>query len=70
MPKIGRTRHAILMTRSETWTSLAVRIECDENADFCINRCPHADGKCNGECKEFIAYRRERRGKREKASNQ
>lgn len=27
-----------------------------EYADFCLNKCPHADEECNGSCAEFRAF--------------
>lgn len=46
------------MTRFDTWTTTEPDIKSGIIADFCINRCPHADTPCNGDCPEMKEFRK------------
>ena len=58
MPKMGDKRRAISMTRSDTWTTVEPCIISEESADFCLNRCPHKDKPCKGDCPEMKDFRK------------
>lgn len=57
MPRISSKRRAILMTRSDTWTTSTPNIKSDENADFCLNRCPNKETPCDGYCIEYKQFK-------------
>ena len=63
MPRMSNTRRAISMTRSDTWTTTIPSIKSDEEADFCLNRCPHKEKPCNGDCPEIKEFRKTHRRK-------
>lgn len=64
MPRIGCKSVAILMTRSDTWTSTEYKSEnTDLFADFCINRCPQKETPCKGDCDEMKAFRKANRNR-------
>ncbi len=62
MPKIGCKSRAISMTRSDTWTSTEYKPNTsDLFADFCVNKCPHKEIPCKGDCDEMKAFRKANR---------
>ena len=64
MVKAGMRSIAISMTRSDTWTSVDYKHEnCDKIADFCVNRCPHRETPCEGDCDEMKAFRKANRNR-------
>ena len=58
MPRMSNTRRAIAMTRSGTWNTVEPCIKSEDRADFCLNRCPHADKPCKGDCPEMKDFRK------------
>ena len=66
MPKIRAKNWAISLTKSDTWTTATPTLNgrCDVVADFCINRCPHKEKPCKGECVEYKEFKRSLREKR------
>lgn len=34
-------------------------IVSSEDADFCINKCPHSEKPCNGTCREYQNFKKE-----------
>ena len=63
MPKMGNTKCAISMTRSDTWTTTCLKVETGETEDFCINHCPHPAKPCKGDCPEMKEFRKTHRKK-------
>ena len=58
MHKMSNIGTIISMTRSEEWaTSVKRPIESAPLEDFCVNRCPHQDEDCTGDCSEMKAFR-------------
>lgn len=58
MPRMSNTRRAISMTRSDTWTTIEPDIKSEAIADFCLNRCPHQEKPCKGDCFEMKEFRK------------
>lgn len=58
MPKMGNTKFAISMTRSDTWATTSYQIKSGEKESFCIDKCPHKDEPCKGDCPEMKEYRK------------
>lgn len=58
MPRMSNKGRVISMTRSATWTTTEPDIKSGIIADFCINRCPHADTPCKGDCPEMKEFRK------------
>ena len=63
MPRISDKKKVIPITSSESWTILDRDEKDEENADFCLHRCPHEDTPCNGDCPEMKAFRKNNRRK-------
>ena len=51
------------MTRCDTWTTFQPTIESEEIADFCLNRCPHEEEPCKGDCPEMKEFRKKHKRK-------
>ena len=63
MPRMSAQRRAISMTRSDTWTTIIPDIKSEAKADFCLNRCPHPNNPCKGDCHEMREFRKTHRRK-------
>ena len=62
MVRAGVKSRAISMTRCDTWTSTEYKpCNSDVIADFCVNKCPHKETPCKGDCDEMKAFRKANR---------
>lgn len=66
MPHMSNLGRAISMTRSDSWTSTLITESSDVLVNYCINKCPHPDSPCKGECSEFLEFRKSCRRKQKK----
>lgn len=58
MPKMSSVGRAISMTRSNTWNSTTYKTNSESFADFCLNRRPHPNNPCKGDCPEMKEFRK------------
>ena len=68
MPKLGNTQKAILITKSDYWTTTIElrRVKKGGEEEFCLKKCPHKNEVCKGNCIELKEYLKSIRPKRNK----